>query len=120
MSNDTIFVDKHFVMDPRFDDLLFDGTELREGMIVLIEDSLMRATVPVDEDSWDYDRALECNRWCTVGRIKITPRYGRNEMGDAVGESSPLVSFIAIYPDGTKRKRQYDASYSWIVKKDTM
>jgi hypothetical protein len=126
MTTQTMFVDKFYVMDPEFDDLLNTGAELKDGMIVLIEESMSKTNLEflnvVDSASYqyDYNRALENNRWCTVSQVSIRRRYDYDQYGAVIGESSPLISFIAIYADGTKRKRTYDSSYAWFVKKDTI
>ena len=36
-----MYVDRFYEMDPEFDDLIF-GSDLREGMVVLLEDSMFR------------------------------------------------------------------------------
>lgn len=104
------FVSKFYGMDPEVDDLLPDGTYLRNGMVVLVEDPLIRADEERAGDRWERPRLLECNRWCEVSCLTVIPRHG-------MGTSSPLVSFVGVYPDGTKRKRQYDASYAWLVRR---
>ncbi len=107
---ESLYVDRFYVMDPEFDDVLFSGAELREGMVVLLEDPLMRGDLD-RQDVYSRNRRDECNRWCVVERLEVRPRP---EFG------SPLVRFLARYPDGTKRLRSYDASYGWIVKKGSM
>jgi hypothetical protein len=118
MTNAGIYMDKHYAMNPEFDDLLPEGTDLKDGMIVLLEDSMMRGDVDrATRDKYEFERVSEVNQWCTVSNIKITQRWERDDMGRVLSEGSPLVSFIATYPDGVKRKRTYDASYAWLVKK---
>lgn len=116
----SLFVDKYYDMDPQFEDLLPDGTYLQDGMVVLLEDSMLRADPSRAENVHEIERAKEANRWATVSHVKVTKRWAHNEHGDALGETSPLVSFVATYGDGTKKKRSYDASYAWIVKLDSM
>jgi len=105
-----LFVDRDYVMNPEFDEVLFSGTDLRVGMVVLIEDALMREG-SFDRSSYSEARRREANRWCTVERIEVRPRP---EHGSA------LVKFLAAYADGTKCLRSYDASYGWLVKKDSV
>jgi len=112
----SLFVDRDYVMNPEDDDLLFDGTELRPGMIVLVESSLMKADIDGFDNKYDRKRILECNRWCEVVRVEIEPRFQEDEAGRTI-PSSPLVKFLARYPDGTLANRTYDASYAWYVKK---
>ncbi len=106
----SLYVDRFYEMDPEFDDILFSGAEVREGMVVLLEDCLLRADLSRD-DIYNADRARECNRWCTVERVEVKPRPDC---------SSALLRFLARYGDGTKRLRSYDISYAWIVKKDSI
>ena len=115
----SLFVDKFYEMDPQFEDLLPDGTYLQDGMVVLVEDSFIRAD-PSNDNKYEIERARETNRWATVSHIKVMKRWEHDDMGRVLGESSPLVSFVATYGDGTKKKRSYDASYAWIVKLDSM
>lgn len=79
-----------YVMDPATVDLLPDGTYLREGMVVLS-----------DWSRWDG----KTNRWARVTHLR---RPGH------------LVSFIAVYADGTKTKRSYASDYAWFVRLDSV
>ena len=112
-----IFVDKFYQMDPQFEDLLPTGYELKDGMMVLIEESLIRETTQkygeAGYEMYQLDRLRENNRWCTVSHIDIDTYYDE-------GSKRSIVTFIATYPDGTKRKRRYSTSYAWIVKLDTI
>lgn len=113
---ETLFVPKDYVMDPVYDDLLFDGTEIKEGMVILLADSLHRPDPTDTINRWNHTRMLEGARWCTVLRVEITPRYAEDENGRVIS-SSPLLQFLAEYPDGTKAKRTYCCSFAWYVKK---
>jgi len=104
------FVPMHYQMDPTTDDLLANGRLLRNGMVVLVEDSIIRQDVrrlDVEEVSpYDLERALEANRWATVTEIEF--RY------------DDLVKFVAVYEDGSKKIRRYNVSYGWLVKLDSL
>lgn len=121
--NPTMFVDKFYQMDPAFEDLLPDGTFLKDGMVVLIEDSLSRVEMDRainDDRGYDMSRARENNRWCTVSHVQFRSHPQIDyESGRSIGLNH-LVSFVATYGDGTKTKRTYNVSYSWIVKKDSI
>ena len=123
--NTALFVDKFYEMNPETDDLLAEGTELENGMIVLLEDSLMRED-PERVDStalgtrYQQERLREVNRWCEVMNFKVQRRFEHDDMGSVLTEVDPLVEFVALYSDGTKKKRRYAASYAWIVKKDSI
>lgn len=107
------FVSKYYEMDPETDDLLFDGTKLKNEMRVLIASpSLRHETVQrVMTDRALYDLRGD-NRWCFVSEIEVTPRQSYQNEG--------TVSFVALYDDGTKRKRVFSLSHAWIVKKDSI
>lgn len=117
--NETIYVSKFYEMNPEDDELLPSGVDLRDGMIVLLEDTLVRGNWETGRELGPYEieRVKECNRWCEVSHITIRRRFEHDEMGAVIAESSPLVSFVATYPDGTKKKRNYDAAYAWLVKR---
>lgn len=99
------FVKRHYDMNPDTEDLLFNGTFLKDGMIVLVENPLMRVNMKAGMPEWKQDLANLANRWCMV---------------DHVSFHDASVSFIAIYGDGTKRKRVYGNQAGWFVKLDSM
>lgn len=102
------FVSKFYRMNPETDDLLPNGRALRVGMRVLIDDTKRRINTNVEGgmSDWQYDNALELNRWCTiVGGLEVSLSQTR---------------FIAQYEDGTKRLRVADTSYPWLVKLDSI
>lgn len=93
-------------MDPEEDAILFDGTDLRPGMIVLIDHHNLREELKVVPVGTEAEfKLLRNNRWCLVSDPRVAD--GR-------------VSFIATYWDGTATKRDYDVKYAWRVKKETM
>jgi hypothetical protein len=94
-------VSKYRTMDVKTEDLLFSGMELRNGMIVLIENQYRMELVdsPSDDLLWRIQLA---NRWCQVSNVICT---------------DVVVGFVATYADGTKVKREYPLSISWYVKK---
>jgi len=102
---DALFVEKYYVMDAVDEDLLFDGTKLRNGMEVLIESSDFREDMATPMDSRKMSAALKWNRWSYVSELQILPN---------------AVSFIAIYDDGSKRKIDAPRDMAWFVKKHTM
>lgn len=102
------FVSKFYRMNPETDDLLPNGRALRVGMRVLIDDTKRRIDTNVEGgmSDWQYDNALELNRWCTImGGLEVSLSQTR---------------FIAQYDDGTKRLRVVDTSYPWLVKLDSI
>lgn len=102
------FVSIAFQMDPQTDDLI-RGDRLKNGMIVLIEDHIIRGN-PQRPTTNDYDavRLLVNNRWCRVTNL----RHGSQDQG--------FVHFIGEYANGDKRARTFSVLYSWYVKKDTI
>lgn len=102
----TKLVTKFHQMDPNTEDLIANGSKLNEGMVVLIEDSMLRADIPnsgIDAITRDYDRerALENNRWAKVSDVRV-------DLGNR------QVQFTATYADGSKKSRQYALSYAWL------
>lgn len=98
---------KYFTMNPETDDLLLNGHQLENAMIVLIENPDHRTHIPENLDDMHIEHqfnADEKNRWCRVSQLEKHIQF---------------VRFIAIYADGTKRKRVYDIHDAWFVKKDS-
>jgi hypothetical protein len=105
-------VNPFYEMDPKTEDIVFDGTRLKNGMNVLIASAAMRAQFDFGSEELApvlLDLALERNRWCIISHVTID--------NDAV---FPLVRFIATYPDGTKRKRVHGIHQAWLVKLDSI
>lgn len=97
------FVPIDYVMDPTKEDLIH-GSELKEGMIVLVEDPMLRDD-PSDLDTegvrpYTIRRIHEASRWCMVTKLR----------------PGQILKFIGVYGDGTKMSRQYSSSYCWLVK----
>lgn len=101
-------VPKFFIMDPETDDLLPNANHLMNGMIVLIEDSSVRIDTSKVLADWEEERADERNFWCRVSYLDHNGPYDNTS------------SFIAEYHDGTKKKRTYNKSHAWFVKKDSI
>lgn len=106
---------KGYTMDPRDTDLI-RGKELEDGMIVLLEDSMMREE-PTCTDNAEHKcgsrchRAFKTSRWCKVSKLEKRMR--------AVGELA-LLSFVGEYADGSKSSHTYNVSYFWYVKLDSI
>ncbi len=103
-----IFEPRHRIMVPEFEDLCY-GTDLKNGMFVLLEDALIKGDPDRIDSDYDKMKLMETNRWCEITNYTLMPR----------GADSPLISFIGLYSDGTKLPRIYDASYCWIIKIET-
>lgn len=93
---------KFYTANSETESILY-GDELEEGMVVMIEDWLLRGE---EESSSFYDqaRAEENNQFCKVTRLR----------------KGNLVRFVGEYEDGTLRTRTFNSSYTWIVKKDSI
>lgn len=100
---ETKFVPKFYAMDSKTDDLLPYGTQLENGMIVLIDSSKQRVDTSREMEPWEEERALECNRWATITDLEVI-------------NSGCSIRFIAVYEDGSKRKREHAINVSWLVK----
>lgn len=121
--SESVFVDKFYQMDPKHEDLIADGSELKEGMVVMIGDKMFRADMnhlSHHPHPYLHERAMENNRWCTISQIKILERFYIDMMGRAMSQASPVVTFVATYADGVKIKRSFPADCPWIVKKDSL
>lgn len=96
-----MYVDKYYEMDPNTEDLLFDGTFLRNDMIVLPGDPNLRmdTTEQVTPDRAELIRTR--NRWSMVSNLIV---------------SGSSAVFVATYDDGTKRKIVCDVRWPWLVK----
>jgi len=135
MNDSTDRWDYGHTMDPETEDLIF-GTELHEGMLVLLEDChsfsfdgpgrlSKEESVPGEHDR--LRKGLdEKARWCRITKLNQDPRWNTNDDGFGYGfnakhrELTPLTRFIGVYEDGTKATRTYDGAYGWFVKKDSI
>lgn len=99
------FVDKYYEMDPETEDLLDNGTLVVDGMEVLVESPSLREEIHDRMSAADISKARMKNRWATVENSKI--RDG-------------ILSFVALYEDGIKRKVVQQSDLAWLVKKDSI
>lgn len=110
MTDYSKFVEKYYEMDPKTVDLLANGSKLKNGMVVLIEDFMTREDPEnqkhdsEDYRKYTYQRLLENNRWAKVSDLRV---------------KNGLVEFVATYIDGTKKHRRFAESYAWFVLLDS-
>lgn len=108
------FVGKYYMMQGSIEELLFDGHDLRNGMVVLTEDPMNRQDLRVLDtpNSLSYNNAfgmaLMYNRWCTVTQLR---------KGDL---QNTKIQFVGVYADGSKRKWRVDQDDAWLVKRDSI
>lgn len=110
------YVSKYYTVGPE-ETLLFDATELRNGMEVVAGDPGDRED-PLSVISGSELRTYEIthynlkvkNRFCTISRVRVYDDYNH----------IPQVSFIATYEDGMQVKRTHRLSAPWIVKNDSI
>lgn len=97
-----LFVPKYYQMNPKHEDILFDGEELQNGMIVLVESSDWRMVISQDleSDGESLELAMCRNRWMRIHHLVI-----REE----------VVQFIAEYADKSKKKVSFPLHLSWLV-----
>lgn len=113
------YEDRWYMADPKTDVLLFDGSHLKDGMLVMIGEPTMRARTPIDPQqcgkasltSWLY-QAKVYNRWCYVSDLRIDE--------DLEDNRKRRVVFIGTYEDGVQVKHGHDLDNAWIVKKSSM
>lgn len=105
---DSTITGRFYTMNPATEDVI-RGSKLEEGMVVLIEDSILKGdperAFKNDPSGFGTKRVLEVNRWCKVTDLEV---------------ENDIVSFIGLYHDGTKQERRYNQSYCWIVKRDSL
>lgn len=115
------FEDMFYRMNPETDDILENGSLVENGMIVLIEDHMLRESLEralkvnpdtgTIDDFYAHNRALTHNRWCRVSQVHYQRAlYGNNAQ----------ITFIAEYADGSKEKRRYGRGHAWLVKLDSL
>lgn len=108
-------VDQYYPMNPETETIINNGAHLRNGMVVLLEDSGMRQKLDeiTDHNGVDnpclLDRALKRNRWAKVTQLE----YFELPHGD-------MISFVAEYEDGDKTVQKYGTSVAWLVKKNSI
>jgi hypothetical protein len=99
------FVDKFHEMDPATEDLLFDGTLLRDGMVVLMGEPGMRSYIHDDMGPEALEDAKRFNVWYRISSVLMA---GHN------------VIFQANYSNGIKKKINVRVTDSWLVKIDSI
>lgn len=104
------FVGRYYDMNPETEDLLPNGTLLKPGMIVLIENPSIRqelSDIPLLEEFGRsrMDRIRMFNRWGTVQHVV---------------EEDRRVFVTVEYVDGTKRILKTGLNEGWYVKKDSL
>jgi len=90
----------HYVMNPAEDTILF-GDELRDGMLVMHEDWVLRGGSAVSEDE-----QLRNQRFMRVTRLRFVP-----------GPAGDLAVFIGEWVDGHQKVQRVAVTLGWIVKK---
>jgi hypothetical protein len=102
------FVEKNFV-PPRQDEIMVDGSNLKNGMRVLIADPESRVELHylVDESPSPMTvfTARKYNRWCTVSNVRRT---------------GSKVSFTGTYNDGAMYRHSTPHESVWYVTRDSM
>jgi hypothetical protein len=103
------FIPKYYMLDPETEDLLFDGSKLRDGMVVVVADPAYR--VPILEEMNDEALYLArmLNRFAKISNLVL------QFLGDP-----DRVTFIATYDDGHKVKVTHPMEWAWIVKKNSV
>jgi hypothetical protein len=96
-------------MNPAEDVILFRD-DIREGMLVLIEDRAMRRSYSGGEEE-----QLRKQRFRKVTRLRREPLAP--EPGFAGGT---LLTFIGEWVDGYQEIHRYNVSHGWLVKKDSI
>jgi hypothetical protein len=99
------FVEQHYEIDPKTEQRLASGLQLRDGMMVVIDSASRRANLDlILGDSSEYSVAMWTNRWAKISNVEFQHNY---------------VFFNATYADGSYTAKRFHTKYSWIVKKDS-
>lgn len=99
------FVDKFYTMNPETETLLF-GKDLKEGMLVLVENNKLRVYTDREiKGDENLNFALKYNRWCTIDTILFV---------------SNTIYFIGIYQDESKMSHVSDSTTCWYVKSNSI
>ena len=103
------FVPQGYLMNPETD-IVISGRQLQNGMIVLLEENLMREDASTHDESTHElarVRAMATSRWCVIRDLSSTSDRNR------------VRKFIGIYEGGVEISRTYHEDYYWIVKKNS-
>lgn len=104
------FVEQNYEMNPETEELLKDGSYLRDGMIILDAQPNRRASTTRDEEgeipNWIRERILERNRWFVISDVDISTKYG-------------TVQFTSTFADGRRRRSERPLNIAWLVKSKT-
>ncbi len=95
------FVGKFTEMDPEHEDMLFDGSGLEVGMIVLAGID-MRQDVSVRLNPAEFHHARKYNRWFEIIQMTKNPSS---------------VRILAGYEDGTKHIIELSPGHGWVYKR---
>lgn len=98
------FAEKDYEIDPRIEQRLSSGRQLRDGMMVLIDSPWHRADLnAIDDDVSEYNVAMWNNRWAEASDVKI---------------EKDRVFFTANYLDGSFTRKHHMIKLPWLVKKE--
>ncbi len=107
------FVDQYYQMDPMTEDLFFDGTQLANGMVVLIATPLRKVDLHPPGKWWgtrklnkveQFQARIE-NQWSKISDISLVGNH---------------LQFVSNYWDGWKYTRAYSAHHAWLVRLDSL
>jgi hypothetical protein len=140
------FIDQNYAFNPKTEIFLHNGSNLSEGMVVLVADPMHRIDIEklTDVDEWYY----KLSYWHTppfkkLEPIDIEPRRLRlevlqdNEERDRVREAMRMnrwgrisnidiakwqthedtIDFVMVYDDGTAMAHYLPLSVPWLVRK---
>ncbi len=115
------FFGADFLSNPHAEELI-RGEDLRNGMVVLTAEPLLRGDIEASGFLGDHYRqtALEGGRWCRVSDLRTKPRYESVAApgGFMTNErvlAGMVVDFFAEYSDGSKRHRKLSTDHAWYV-----
>lgn len=98
-------VERFYTMKKEHEYLERDGENLKNGMVVLLAQDLLRWPLEnrQESDFQNFDEVLKTNRWCTISEISF---------------NGYMVTFVGIYQDGRTFRRTFPKDVAWLVKKN--
>lgn len=103
------FTPKYYSINPKTEELLYTGHEVKPGMKIMMGDTSTRRHISDALDGGNIDGALLYNRWFEV--LKVSTRWV------PAGE---YLDVLALFSDGTQRKISVESFLPWFVKKDSI
>lgn len=98
-----------YIMNPTNEDLLYDGSEIVDEMMILVAEPERRVNLVDVLSAEQFYNAQKWNRWFRVNRLERKQTI-----------NGTFLSFLATYSDGSKIKfTMIPNHYSWLVLRES-